>query len=63
MNHIIWGSSKIIVPTIWGTDWDTCSIADYVIITLDSSPCHNQEASMITISEDLWNIIQSDMEN
>ena len=48
MSHRIWGSSKVIVPTIWGTDWDICSVANHVIITLDPSPCYNQEVSIIT---------------
>ena len=51
MSHRIWGSSKIVTPTIWGTDWDNCSAADYVIIILDPSPCYNQEVLIVTLTE------------
>ena len=38
------------ISTIWGADWDSCSTADYVIITLDPSSCCILEILIITIS-------------
>ena len=38
-SHCTWGSDKNVAPTIWGTDWDICGTADYVIIALCPNPC------------------------
>ena len=46
-----WGKSKNTTSTIWGTDWDYFSIANYVVISLCSSPCWDHEALTITNSE------------
>jgi len=53
-NHITWGWGKNIAPTTWGTDWDCCSTADCVIITLDPIPCCTHKVLIVTI---LFNII------
>ena len=48
MIYNIWRSGKNIVSTTWGTDWDSCSTANHVIITLDPSLCYILEVSIIT---------------
>ena len=42
-----WGWSKDITLTTWGANWDTCSVADHVVIALDPNPCYIQEVSII----------------
>ena len=50
MSYTTWGWNKNIASTIWGADWDYCSTADYVIITLDPSSSHCiQEVLIVTI--------------
>ena len=49
MSHSTWGESEVGAPTIWGADWNYFSIADCVIITLNSSLCCILEVSIVTI--------------
>jgi len=53
-SHNTWGRGKDIAPTTWGADWDSCSTADHVGIILDFSPCHIQEALVIT----MWKVVE-----
>ena len=53
VSHKIWGLSKAIAPTTWGTDWDNCGTANHVLIILDFSSCHDHEASIVILYDSL----------
>ena len=57
-SYCTWGASEVGAPTTWGADWDYYGTANYIIITLCSTPYCILKILIVTMELILPNITE-----